>query len=156
MTMNIYKIHVRQMLGEELYYVAATSFDGAVAALLKTYSGADNSDVIQPDAVQAIAILGRSTATYPTFILAAQDWDAVALGPEPAVDIATAMTGDTMLCIDCGQPFKSLKRHIRTTHGLTPEEYRERWKLPVDYPMVAPNYSAVRSQLAKDNGLGTR
>lgn len=76
--------------------------------------------------------------------------------PEPAVDIATAMTGDTMLCIDCGQPFKSLKRHIRTTHGLTPEEYRERWKLPVDYPMVAPNYSAVRSQLAKDNGLGTR
>lgn len=76
--------------------------------------------------------------------------------PTPAVPIKKSHTDDEMTCLCCGAKFKSLKRHIRVYHAMTPEEYRKRWGLPVDYPMVAANYSAIRSQLAKANGLGQR
>jgi predicted transcriptional regulator len=74
----------------------------------------------------------------------------------PAVSIKKSVTPDTITCLDCGKLFKSLKRHIRTDHDLTPEEYREKWNLPYDYPMVAPNYAASRSALAKKLGLGRK
>ena len=74
----------------------------------------------------------------------------------PAVSIKKSVTPDTITCLECGKLFRSLKRHIRTDHTLTPEEYREKWGLPYDYPMVAPNYAARRSALAKKIGLGLR
>lgn len=73
----------------------------------------------------------------------------------PAVPIKKSLTEEFIICLDDGKKFKSLKRHLRTL-GLTPDEYRKRWGLPLDYPMVAPSYSAERSQLAKRAGLGNR
>ncbi len=72
---------------------------------------------------------------------------------EPAVSVRKSITPDYMICLEDGKRFKSLKRHLGTL-GLTPEQYRAKWDLPSDYPMVAPNYSAKRSALAKENGLG--
>jgi predicted transcriptional regulator len=71
----------------------------------------------------------------------------------PAVSIAKSITPDYLICLDDGKKFKSLKRHLAAL-GMTPADYRAKWGLPADYPMVAPNYSAVRSGLAKANGLG--
>jgi len=76
--------------------------------------------------------------------------------PKPAVPINKSVTPDFIVCLEDGKKFKSLKRHLRTHYNLTPEQYREKWGLPATYPMVCANYSAVRSQLAKDNGLGTK
>ena len=73
---------------------------------------------------------------------------------KPAVPIKKSITPEYIICLEDGKKFKSLKRHLRTGFGLTPEQYREKWGLPADYPMVAPNYSATRSRLAKHNGLG--
>ena len=70
--------------------------------------------------------------------------------------IRTSVTPDFIVCLEDGKKFKSLKRHLKTHYSLTPEQYREKWGLPADYPMAAPNYSAVRSQLAKENGLGKK
>jgi predicted transcriptional regulator len=73
---------------------------------------------------------------------------------KPAVPVKKSITPDYIICLDDGKKFKSLKRHLRTQYNMTPEEYRERWGLPADYPMVAPNYAQARSQLAKKMGLG--
>jgi predicted transcriptional regulator len=75
---------------------------------------------------------------------------------KPAVPVRKSVTPDYIICLEDGKKFKSLKRHLRTHYNLSPEEYREKWGLPADYPMVAPSYSATRSQLAKDNGLGRK
>ncbi|MGB7205453.1 MAG: MucR family transcriptional regulator [Anderseniella sp.] len=74
--------------------------------------------------------------------------------PEPAVAIGKSIMPDYLICLEDGLKFKSLKRHLRTSYNLTPEEYREKWGLKHDYPMVAPNYAAERSKLAKKIGLG--
>jgi predicted transcriptional regulator len=75
---------------------------------------------------------------------------------KPAVAVKKSVHPDFIICLEDGKKFKSLKRHLRTHYNLSPEEYREKWGLPHDYPMVAPNYAAARSQLAKQMGLGTR
>ena len=75
---------------------------------------------------------------------------------KPAVPVRKSVAADYIICLEDGKKFKSLKRHLRTHYNLSPEEYREKWGLPADYPMVAPNYSATRSKLAKDNGLGRK
>lgn len=72
----------------------------------------------------------------------------------PAVPPRKSVTPDFIICLEDGKKFKSLKRHLMTHYNLTPAQYREKWGLPAEYPMVAPNYSATRSRLAKDNGLG--
>ena len=72
----------------------------------------------------------------------------------PAVTIKKSITPEHIVCLEDGKKFKSLKRHLRTQYNMTPEQYREKWNLPLDYPMVAPNYAAARSQLAKQMGLG--
>lgn len=72
----------------------------------------------------------------------------------PAVPIKKSVSAETLICLEDGKKFKSLKRHLASHHGLTPEQYREKWNLPQDYPMTAPAYSATRSALAKANGLG--
>ena len=74
----------------------------------------------------------------------------------PAVAPKKSVTKDSIACLECGQKFKSLKRHLRTQHNLSPEHYRAKWGLPSDYPMVAPAYATTRSALAKKMGLGQR
>jgi predicted transcriptional regulator len=73
---------------------------------------------------------------------------------KPAVSVKKSITPEHIVCLEDGKKFKSLKRHLRTQYNMTPEQYRDKWNLPADYPMVAPNYAAARSQLAKQMGLG--
>ena len=74
--------------------------------------------------------------------------------PKPAIPVKRSVTPDFIICLEDGKKFKSLKRHLRTQYNLTPEQYREKWGLAPDYPMVAPNYAKARSDLAKEMGLG--
>ncbi len=76
--------------------------------------------------------------------------------PPPAVPIKRSVTPDFIICLEDGKKLKMLKRHLKTAYNMTPEEYKERWGLPSDYPMVAPSYAKRRSKLAKDIGLGTK
>ncbi len=76
--------------------------------------------------------------------------------PQPAVPIKKSVTPDFIICLEDGKKLKMLKRHLKTAYDMSPQQYRERWGLPADYPMVAPNYAARRSKLAKDIGLGTK
>ncbi|WP_373456297.1 MucR family transcriptional regulator [Rhizobium sp. L1K21] len=93
------------------------------------------------------ALIGTAN---PTAVVAAAE------KPKPAVSVRRSVQDDQITCLECGGSFKSLKRHLMTHHGLTPEEYREKWDLAVDYPMVAPAYAEARSRLAKEMGLGQR
>jgi predicted transcriptional regulator len=76
--------------------------------------------------------------------------------PQPAVSVKRSVQPDYIICLEDGKKLKMLKRHLKTAYNMTPEEYRDRWQLPPDYPMVAPNYARQRSRLAKEIGLGTR
>ena len=76
--------------------------------------------------------------------------------PEPAVTVRASIKKDSITCLDCGKKMKMLKRHLNTEHGMTPDEYRQRWDLASDYPMVAPNYADTRRDLAKKIGLGRK
>jgi len=76
--------------------------------------------------------------------------------PRPAVPMKKSVFPDYIICLEDGKKLKMLKRHLRTAYDMTPEEYREKWALPSDYPMVAPNYAKHRSKLAKKIGLGTK
>jgi len=80
--------------------------------------------------------------------------EVAAEAPKPAVSPKRSVTPEYIVCLEDGKKFKSLKRHLRTQYKMTPEQYREKWGLPPDYPMVAPNYAAARSHLAKQMGLG--
>jgi predicted transcriptional regulator len=73
---------------------------------------------------------------------------------KPAVSVKKSITPDFLICLEDGKKFKSLKRHLRSQYGMSPDDYREKWGLPHDYPMVAPNYATARSALAKEMGLG--
>lgn len=75
--------------------------------------------------------------------------------PQPAVPVRRSIAPDYIVCLEDGKKLKMLKRHLKTAYNMTPEEYRERWGLPADYPMVAPNYAEQRRELAKKIGLGT-
>ncbi|RWD77435.1 MAG: MucR family transcriptional regulator [Mesorhizobium sp.] len=79
-----------------------------------------------------------------------------AVKQEPAVSIRKSVTPDFIICLEDGKKFKSLKRHLATHYNLSPDEYRHKWNLPADYPMVAPSYAATRSALAKASGLGRK
>jgi predicted transcriptional regulator len=76
--------------------------------------------------------------------------------PVPSVDANKSVFADHILCLDCGQSFKTLKRHIGSDHQMTPDQYRVKWGLPRSYPMVAAEYAAMRSRVAKDSGLGRK
>lgn len=89
-------------------------------------------------------------------IYVGQEPEAPVEAQTPAVPIRKSVTPDFIICLEDGLKFKSLKRHLSTHYDLTPEQYRAKWGLPADYPMVAPNYSATRSALAKASGLGTK
>jgi len=81
---------------------------------------------------------------------------AVVEAPTPAVPIKKSITPDYIVCLEDGKKFKSLKRHLGSAYDMTPDQYRQKWSLPADYPMVAPNYAAARSALAKASGLGQK
>ncbi len=75
---------------------------------------------------------------------------------EPAVPVKKSISNDFLICLEDGKKFKSLKRHLRTKYDMSPQQYRDKWGLPADYPMVAPNYAKQRSELAKKMGLGRK
>ncbi len=76
--------------------------------------------------------------------------------PEPAVPVSKSITPDYLICLEDGRQLKMLKRYLRSRYDMTPEQYRARWNLPADYPMVAPNYAKIRSEKAKEIGLGRK
>ncbi len=88
--------------------------------------------------------------------LAALGPEEAAAKPKPAVSIKQSVKPDYIVCLDDGKKLKMLKRHLKTAYNMTPDDYRKRWGLPSDYPMVAPNYAATRSKLAKKIGLGRK
>ena len=92
---------------------------------------------------------------YKTLSNVNVDTMALSERPQPAVPIKRSITPDYLICLEDGKKLKMLKRHLMTAYNMTPEEYRERWGLPADYPMVAPSYAEKRSKLAKEIGLGT-
>ena len=81
---------------------------------------------------------------------------AVSAAPKPAVPVKKSITPDYLVCLEDGRELKMLKRHLRTTYNMTPDEYRTKWGLDADYPMVAPNYARRRSEFAKQIGLGQK
>lgn len=103
---------------------------------------------------------GLITSVYASFrsLAEGKSNDQAAAEPvqAPAVAIRKSVAADHIVCLDCGQKLKMLKRHIKTDHGLSPEAYRAKWSLPREYPMVAPNYARQRSELAVRIGLGRR
>ena len=93
---------------------------------------------------------------YSTLATTATPGETVTERPRPAVSIRRSITPDYIVCLEDGKKLKMLKRHLKTSYNMTPAEYRERWGLPADYPMVAPNYAEQRSALAKKIGLGRK
>ncbi len=93
---------------------------------------------------------------YKTLATAESGTPTLATRPTPAVTIKQSIRPDFIVCLEDGKKLKMLKRYLKTTYNLTPEQYRERWNLPADYPMVAPNYARQRSRLAKAIGLGSK
>ncbi len=110
-----------------------------------------NNTVTVTELPQLISQVYRSLATIGSGpVVAAVE------RPQPAVSIKKSVFPDYLICLEDGKKLKMLKRHLKTAYDLTPKQYRERWELPSDYPMVAPNYARQRSRLAKEIGLGTR
>lgn len=104
---------------------------------------ADEVPSLITNVYNALAGLGKAT-------------EAVEERPEPAVSVRTSVKRDHIICLDCGKKMKMLKRHLMTEHGMTPDDYRARWDLSSDYPMVAPAYAETRRDLAKKIGLGRK
>ncbi|MDB5568595.1 MAG: transcriptional regulator, MucR family [Tardiphaga sp.] len=126
---------------------SAKSFIDLTASIVSAYVGNNPTPAAELPALisQIHAALVRVSSGRPE----------TSLEPaKPAVSLKKSMTADYLVCLEDGKRFKSLKRHLRTQYSMTPEQYREKWGLPADYPMVAPNYAVARSQLAKKMGLG--
>lgn len=116
--------------------------------IIAAYVGGNN---VAPDALPELI-----TSVYNTLEQLEQGEASKLTTQEPAVPIEQSVTADAIICLEDGLPFKSLKRHLRTKYDLTPAAYCEKWGLPADYPMVAPNYAKQRSELARQSGLGRR
>ncbi|MFC0410629.1 MucR family transcriptional regulator [Roseomonas elaeocarpi] len=111
-----------------------------------------SNNSVQPDALPALI-----TEVHRALLGLGKPVEAPAIArPEPAVPVKKSVTPEYLVCLEDGKKLKMLKRHLKTAYDMTPEQYRERWGLPPDYPMVAPNYAEHRSSLAKRIGLGTR
>jgi len=110
---------------------------------------------VSNNSVSTVDLAGVIQSVHKT--LQGLDGQAVQIDrPKPAVSIKKSITPDYVICLEDGKQLKMLKRHLKTAYNMTPDEYRERWGLPADYPMVAPNYAKHRSSLAKKIGLGTK
>jgi predicted transcriptional regulator len=108
------------------------------------------------NAVAGAEVVGLIQSVFDTLCRLAADEPAAAAELTPAVPIRRSVTDDHIVCLEDGKKLKMLKRHLMTDHGMTPEEYRSKWGLKQDYPMVAPTYSAKRQTLAKQIGLGRK
>ena len=113
------------------------------------------SAYVSNNTVASAEIPGLISQVYSALTRVSTGQVAAAAEPlKPAVPIKRSVTDEYIVCLEDGKKFKSLKRHLRTQYNMTPEQYREKWGLAPDYPMVAPNYAAARSELAKQMGLG--
>ena len=114
------------------------------------------SAYVSNNSVSSAEIPALISQVYSALMRVSKDDAAAALAEplKPAVPIKRSITTEYLVCLEDGKKFKSLKRHVRTQHRMTPDQYCAKWNLPADYPMVAPNYAAARSQLAKQMGLG--
>lgn len=126
---------------------AAPSYVELAAAIVAAYVA--NNSVAQAE-------IGTLLSQVHTALVQAASGrsDAAREAPKPAVPVRKSIMPDYIVCLEDGKKFKSLKRHLRTRYDMSPEEYREKWGLPPDYPMVAPAYAEARSRLAKKMGLG--
>jgi len=106
--------------------------------------------------VEAGEISGIIEQVYKSLNSLLEGGSGAADRPQPAVPIKKSVNPDYIICLEDGKQLKMLKRHLKTAYNMSPEDYRERWGLSSDYPMVAPNYAKQRSRLAKDIGLGKR
>ncbi len=122
-----------------------TSFVAEIVSAYISKNTMASSDL--PAFVQLIHRSLCSLSTGKSYLLSARS--------EPAVPIEESIQPDYIICLEDGRKLKMLKRHLKTAYSMTPEQYRERWNLPTNYPMVAPNYAERRSSIAKDIGLGT-
>jgi predicted transcriptional regulator len=114
------------------------------AFVSKNSASASEVSAMISDVYAALSRLGTSQAAP------------VVEASKPAVNPKKSITPEYLICLEDGKKFKSLKRHLRTMYNLSPEQYREKWNLGADYPMVAPNYAEARSRLAKEMGLGLK
>lgn len=106
--------------------------------------------------VQTTALPELIRSVHETVAELSRGGEAAEARPEPAVPIAKSITSDHIICLEDGRKLKMLKRYLRSRYDMTPDEYRTRWGLPADYPMVAPNYAKRRSEFAKEIGLGRK
>ena len=109
---------------------------------------------VSNNAVAAADLPGLIQAVYASLAALGQAPEPAVAELKPAVSVRASVKPDAVTCLECGEKMKMLKRHLGTEHGLTPAEYRTRWSLPGDYPMVAPDYAAKRKELAVRIGLG--
>ena len=126
---------------------AKSGFIDLTASIVSAYVGNNSTPASELPALiaQVHAALARVSGGQA---------EPASLKPKPAVPVKKSLTAEYIVCLEDGKKFKSLKRHLRTQYNMSPEQYREKWGLPPDYPMVAPNYAEARSQLAKKMGLG--
>ena len=126
---------------------SAKGFVDLTAAIVSAYVSHNTTPASEIPALigHVHAALLRISGAHP---------ETVAETAKPAVAVKKSVTPDYIVCLEDGKKFKSLKRHLRAQYNMTPEQYREKWSLPPDYPMVAPNYAVARSRLAKQMGLG--
>lgn len=128
-----------------------TEFDSAVAWSTKIVSSYISRNSIAASELPHLIVVTHATLRALTGPPAA----APASEPQkPAISIRKSVTDDHIICLEDGRRFKSLKRHLRVRYDMTPEQYRQKWQLPPDYPMVAPGYAQKRSAMAKSMGLG--
>lgn len=111
---------------------------------------------VSNNSVEVDAVPTLITNVYSALSGLGQDDEPAEVRPEPAVSIRASVKPDYIVCLEDGKKLKMLKRYLRTNYDMTPEEYRARWELPSDYPMVAPNYAEKRRDLAKKIGLGRK
>lgn len=109
---------------------------------------------VSNNAVEAGTLPGLIQSVHSALVTQQTGANAAATTQEPAVAVKKSVSADRIVCLECGRKLKTLKRHLRADHDLSPAEYRAKWSLAADYPMVAPNYSKARSAFAKEIGLG--
>lgn len=111
---------------------------------------------VSNNSVSANDLPGLIQSVYASLAALGQAPEPVQEKLTPAVSVRASVKSDAIACLECGAKFKMLKRHLGTDHGMTPADYRARWSLPADYPMVAPDYAATRAELARKIGLGRK
>jgi len=127
-----------------------SSIDDVLGLTAQIVSAHVSNNVVSPDALPSLI-----QEVYKTLSGVGKE-PAQPDRPQPAVPVKKSVSAEYLVCLEDGKKLKMLKRHLKTAYNMTPEQYRERWGLPPDYPMVAPSYASHRSSLAKQIGLGTR